>query len=327
MQLLNEHFFRIGWLASIAATMLLAAPLTACGASSNQETDSNAATQSTAHSAASAPTIHGRQTLVLLTDGHPRVAHTYHRQLGLCRNMPTPPTALDKAVEAKLGRIHYEFWIDGNRAAAVANIWSYRQGEGRDVCNFYPVHNIRRVVSGPDGTYRIDVDESTAVYFPESSYHRSAPRPDGSTPPTLADKPSQQKQRQKVAETLQKHGFGKIAQAVQTKPGHTKTSIAGQPAICTTGKLTKRRECVWSGGRQWGFYGHALDAYLTGKSVFLQDPDQLMVPAAAIMLSRRPIDGNGMRMTTQTFNIGEPVPEQMFTVPDDLSVRVWDHKP
>lgn len=326
MRLMNEYYFRMGLVAGVAAAMLVGMPLAACGSTSNKNTETNNLSEAAERPAVSVPTIHGRQTLVLLTNGHPRVAHAYHRQLRLCQHMPTPPGALDETVEDKLGRIYYEFWIDGNRAAAIADVWSFRQGEGQDVCNFYPVHNVRRVVSGPNGTYRIDVDESTAIYFPESSYHRPSPRPSGSAP-AQGSHQSPKRQRQKVAEMLQNHGFGKIAQAVQNPPGHTKTSIAGQPAICTTSKLAKRRECVWSGGRQWGFYGNARDAYLGSRSVFLQDPGPLMAPAANIMLSRRPADGNGMRMTTQTFTIGAPVPEDVFAVPDDLNVRVRDHKP
>lgn len=75
-----------------------------------------------------------------------------------------------------------------------------------------------------------------------------------------------------------------------TGPG--KRTVAGQPCNVWTEAAGKLEQCVWSAGGPWGFTPGALNDYRPSRD--------------ALVLEQKPLDGNGIRLTTQRMTVGKP---------------------
>lgn len=83
--------------------------------------------------------------------------------------------------------------------------------------------------------------------------------------------------------------------------GPTRRSVAGQPCNEWTEDDGRFRQCVWSGGTRWGFTPGGLQDYRPSRDV--------------IVLEQEPLDGQGVRVTTQIMTVGRRFDGRQVKVP------------
>jgi hypothetical protein len=83
--------------------------------------------------------------------------------------------------------------------------------------------------------------------------------------------------------------------------GPARRSVAGQPCNEWTEDDGRFRQCVWSGGARWGFTPGGLQDYRPSRDV--------------IVLEQEPLDGQGIRVTTQVMTVGKPFDRAQLEAP------------
>lgn len=83
--------------------------------------------------------------------------------------------------------------------------------------------------------------------------------------------------------------------------GAGKRTVAGQPCNDWSEDGGKVRQCVWSAGGDWGFTPGAMNDHRPSRDL--------------IVLEREPIDGNGVRLTTQRMTVGKPFDRRALEAP------------
>lgn len=100
-----------------------------------------------------------------------------------------------------------------------------------------------------------------------------------------------EEQPQEGADALQRFAIAaEDEQAPEGFRGPATRQVAGQPCDEWTSP-DQARFCVWSGGRAWGFGSTRGDDYRPSRN--------------GIVLEAEPGDGNGYRVTTQAFSVGQ----------------------
>ena len=89
--------------------------------------------------------------------------------------------------------------------------------------------------------------------------------------------------------------------------GPARRSAAGQPCNEWTEDEGRFRQCVWSGGARWGFTPAGLQDYRPSRDV--------------IVLEQEPMDGQGVRVTTQVMTVGTRFDGRQLEVPQATSAR------
>lgn len=83
--------------------------------------------------------------------------------------------------------------------------------------------------------------------------------------------------------------------------GPSRRNVAGQPCNEWTEDEGRFSQCVWSGGARWGFTPGGLQDYRPSRDV--------------IVLEQQPLDGQGIRVTTQTMSVGKPFDRAQLEAP------------
>ncbi|MGF6418598.1 hypothetical protein ABH900_002081 [Stenotrophomonas sp. AN71] len=102
--------------------------------------------------------------------------------------------------------------------------------------------------------------------------------------------------------------FAADADEASASPGFRRAGnrkVAGQPCNEWNDENGRFRQCVWSAGAPWGFTPGALNDYRPSRY--------------AIVLEQEPLDGNGIRLTTQRMTVGQPFERSELAVPREPS--------
>ena len=280
----------------MAMTMALLATLPMAGCSAGQnggEVGSGAD-----NAAIDTPSIHVRQTSVMLHHGEPAVAQTYRRALEHCSGAVTP---LPADVVAKLGRTYLETWFEGPRMAVKADRWDFKNADAAAGCQFQPVHASKLTIVTPGRSVTADLVAKSATREDSEGVRREAVASEAKPAEGAADDDA--KMRAAVMGELEKTGQGDLV--AQDKGA---TTVAGQP--CVQSANAQGETCVWSGGAAWGFH---TDTVVSA--------DRMDAPVDSIPLSVKPADGEGYRLTTESMSVGKPIDSNVFDLPADITVK------
>lgn len=232
------------------------------------------------------PRIYVAQTLVLMDEGEPRIEGNYRQLLDACRTGGLPVTPLGDDDVGKLGRTYYQLWFEKQRVAVQRDEWDFELvGDGLSSCPFKAKHTSRRLVTTATASYEMDLVANTSV--------REAPLMELGGRGAVGEEDSQ------LSTGLAKLGYQRLGYA----------NDAGQRCLRWRDP-SGVESCTWSGGTKWGFSpaedsGQA-DSY---------DP-------GAIVLWVKPVDGIGVKLTTQKMTVGgEPFDEALFVPSTGLSME------
>lgn len=233
----------------------LALPLlAACGASGSS---------AAADVSADLPPIHVVQTAELLDKGANAARQSYRQALEACQAAGLPTTPLSSQDEARVGTTRYELWFAPGMEVVREQAWDVAIDNPGISCHFSLI--LEGSQESTDASHHEIVDLATGQADREQT-------PPGALERVAADPAD--------------------LQPPEGTSGPRKRQVAGQPCNEWVSEGQGNRQCVWSGGADWGFSPGAANAdYRPSRS--------------AVVLEQVPLGDSGLRLTTERMTVGE----------------------
>ncbi len=234
-------------------------------------------------STATMPSIHLVQTVVMLEGGAPQEETVYRQALATCQHSGMATKAIPDDQVARIGRRRIESWLGSDRQARHTESWHQDMASA---CQFVMRHEDHMEINQADGrAYDLDLDARTGQV--QSTGPAQAPVPVDGDDGKLDDA---------------------SRQAGWSVPGKDQNN--GQSCLIWKSPAGDQA-CVWSGGGKWGFSAD-------GKA--LAGSDGQPGSGGAIVLWAKPARGTGWQVDTEQMSVGQPMDEQPFKVPANVSV-------
>jgi hypothetical protein len=233
------------------------------------------------------PPIHLDQVQEQLVDGQNAARRDYNAALDRCRATGWPVRELSDVELQKLGTLRVRMWISPELEVIRSEQWQLGMEEDApvDSCLFRLRYGGRySYADGETAVSRGLGDDATAAGEAEASG-------DGGILPRYALEP-----------------------AAGAPPGFQdlgSTQVAGQPCHAWRGSQVGGaiEQCIWSGGRGFGFDDHS-----PGEACSPARP--IAASLDGIVLSQEPVDGDGCRIRTATFTVGEALDRGAYRAPE-----------
>lgn len=213
------------------------------------------------------PGIHVDQMVESLQGGVPAERKLYEEMVEACTNAGLTIDPLSPEELDLLGKTRQRAWYAATQQAYREESWHLEEEGGPGSCRF--------------GLRLEGYQELLAGRRVEHVDYATGERTVGDLPPGALD-------RRPVDHA------DAVAEDATSAARPVSRTVAGQPCNEWTSSALRNRQCVWSGGEAWGF------------SAGPRNADHRLGPDA-IVLAEEPLDGNGYRVTTTRFVVGEPI--------------------
>lgn len=206
------------------------------------------------------PPIHIDQTVELLLDGSNSARESYKDTIRDCLAAGLQSTALSEEDVALVGVTRYEAWFERDMEVIRERSWQVVNDGSDGTCLF------RLQMTGLQETV-------TAKHYEQVDLATGKGTVDPSAPDALF--------RMAAEEEEEEAGRG--------FEGPQRKTVAGQPCNEWVNRSSAFRQCVWAGGKAWGFTPGGLNDYRPNRNF--------------IVLEQMPLNGLGYKVTTTNMTV------------------------